>query len=190
MPNQSGEVKRLFQDAIRPEPVEQAAEACLAPSEALIRRFEDEVIPLVEQERDPAQRLAMLARVEEELRGVFKDLDDLANDLRETRRRCTELFRAARKLRPRAKARRSARRRPARRRPPRPEPTDEQKEAVLDALRRRGAAVAMSELCYETGFGAARLKRIVKALGNEGRAERFGTASATRYRCTEEGARK
>ena len=182
MAHQIDEVKRLLQHAIRPEPVEQAADA-VDPIKALIRRFEDEVIPLIEQQREPSQRKAMLARVEEELRGAFKVLDDLDDDLRLIRRRCTELFRAARKLRPRAKPRPPARRRPARRRRPRQEPTDEQKNAVLDVLRRR-SAVAMSELCFATGLGMSRLKRIIKALEKEGNVERSGTTSATRYRLT------
>src|SRR6185436_11931341 len=103
-PHRVEEVKIVLQRAIRPEPVEQATEA-VDPIKALINRFRDEVIPRIEQQRDPSQRKAMLARLEEDIRGAFKVLDDLDNDLQETRRRCTELFKAARKLRPRGKSR-------------------------------------------------------------------------------------
>lgn len=168
----------------RIEEVEQAVD----PIKALINRFRDEVIPRIEQQRDPSQRKAMLAGVEEDLRGAFKVLDGLDNDLQETRRRCTELFRAARKLRPRGKPRARSRKRKLALCRPRLIPTDEQKELVLDSLRKRGS-VAMSELCHATGYGMAKLKRILNVLREEGRVERFGATSGTRYRWTGEGMR-
>ena len=168
--------------AIRPEPIEQAA-AAVGPIKALLRRLKEGVIPLIEQQREPSQRKALLARLEFDLRGAFKILGDLDVELRETRRSCTELHRIARKLRPRGKPRPPARRRPGRRRRPPVLPTDEQKKAVLDALQERGA-VAMSELCHATGFGMAKLKRILNVLREEGSVERSGTTSATRYRST------
>jgi len=175
------EVERVLQRAIRTETVE-AAEA-FDPIKALINKLRDEVIPRIEQQRDPSQRKAVLARLEEDLRGAFKVLDDLDNDLQETRRRCTELFKAARKLRPRGKPRAQSSKRKLALRRPRLIPTDEQKEVVLDTLRKRGS-VAMSELCHATGFGMARLKRILKVLGEEGRVQRSGTTSGTRYQFT------
>ena len=181
-------IRKLLQRARRPEPIEQVVEA-FDPIKDLLSRLKEKVIPLIEQQREPSQRRAMVAALEEDLRVVLKVLGDLENEARRTRGSCTELFRVVRKLRPRGKPRPPARRRPARHRRPRQEPTDEQKEAVLDALRKRGS-VAMSELCYATGFGMARLKRILKALGKEGRVERSGTTSATRYRCTAQGNRE
>jgi chromatin segregation and condensation protein Rec8/ScpA/Scc1 (kleisin family) len=171
-----------------PLEIEQVAEA-IDPIKALINRFRDEVIPRIEQQRDPSQRKAMLARLEEDLRGAFKVIDDLDNDLQETRRRCTELFNAARKLRPRGKPRARSRKRKLAVRRPRLIPTDEQKEVVLDALRKRGS-VAMSELCHATGYGMAKLKRILNVLREDGRVERSGATSGTRYQCTTQGNRR
>jgi len=177
-PHRVEEVKIVLQRAIRPEPVEQATEA-VDPIKALINRFRDEVIPRIEQQRDPSQRKAMLARLEEDIRGAFKVLDDLDNDLQETRRRCTELFKAARKLRPRGKSRPRSRKLKLGR--PHLIPTDEQKEVVLDAIRKRGS-LAMGELCHATGYGLAKLKRTLKTLREEGIVERSGATSGTRYR--------
>jgi len=180
MPLEIDEVEGHLRHAMRPEAVEQAGEAVDA-IKALLGRLRDEVIPRIEQQQDPFQRRGMLDRLEEDLRGAFKVLGDLDNELRDTRRRCTELFNAARKLRPRGKPRPRSRKRKLALRRPRLIPTDEQKEVVLDAIRKRGP-VAMSELCHATGYGMVKLKRILNVLRDDGRVERSGITSGTRYR--------
>jgi chromatin segregation and condensation protein Rec8/ScpA/Scc1 (kleisin family) len=164
----------------RIEEVELATET-VDPLKALINRFRDEVIPRIEQQQNPFQRRAMLARLEEDLRDAFKVLNDLDNDLQETRRKVAQLFKAARKLRPRGKPRPQSRKRKLALRRPRLIPTDEQKEVVLGALRTRDS-MAMSDLCHATGYGMAKLKRILKVLRDDGRVDRSGVTSGTRYR--------
>lgn len=141
------------------------------PIRGLLRRFDDEVIPQIEQQREPSQRRAMVAGVEEDLTVVINVLGDFEHESRNTRRGCTGLLKIVKRLRPRRKPR------------PRPSdfPTEKQKEAILDALRKR-RSMAMGELCYATGVGVAKLTRILKVLRADGRVERSGSTSGTRYR--------
>lgn len=148
----------LLHHARRPEPIEQVVEA-VDPLKALLSRLRGKLIPLIEQQRNPGQKKALLARLEEDVRAALKVLDELDNRMRETRRSYAELLAIYRSF------------------------GQGIEEAVLDALRQRSSA-AMGELCQATGYGQARVKRVLKALGDEGRVKRTGTTSGTRYRLT------
>lgn len=169
----------------RPEPIEQALQA-VDPVEALLSRLRDKVMPLIEQQRDPVQRSALLAALEEDLRDAFKVLGELESELREIRERCAGLWKTARKLRTKSKPRRGMARssRPARR--PSQPPSEEEKQAVREALQKRRAA-AMGELCHLTGLIMFRVKRVLQAFEMEGKVKRFGERSGTRYRWTGDG---
>jgi len=177
--DEAARLLKLLQQAKRPEPIEQVVEA-FGPIKDLLRRVEEQAIPLTEQQRVPSQRAAMVGGLEEDLRVVFKVLGDLENEARETRTRCTELLKVVRRLRPRGKPRPPVftRTRAAR---PALVPTDEEKRAVLNAIGEFRGSASMGDLVRWTGFPMSKMKRVLKALKEEGEINRSGTTSATRY---------
>ena len=156
----------------RPEPLGEVV-AAIDPIKSLLSRLQDEVIPLIEKQREPSQRKALLAAMEDDLKEVFKVLGELESESRALRKLCAGIRRTARKLRPRGgKPRRQGK-----------PPTQVEKQAVREALQERREA-GMSELCYATGLIMFRVKRALQEYELEGNVERSGERAGTRYRWT------
>lgn len=169
----------------RPKRIEQA-DAAFEPIKDLLERLRKRVLPQI-AEQDPTSRKVMLEELEADLSAAFQALDDLESeaheiegDVRKLRRSFADLRRDGRRLlrQPSRPLKQAAKEGPAR-------PTqqaEQDKDRVYAALPSDGRARTTYDLFVVTGFGFAKLRRILRILEKEDAVERTGFGPGTRYR--------